>query len=110
MNTKAKNAILGMIEAMNDTSIYNYRVEGLTSRRNDENKMCWSFSVYQVSFDEETGEMKYRDLLSDPSEITVFAKALLGGFYISVDVVGTKPENYEDLKKSTWGKPYVRLY
>jgi len=110
MKTIAKNAIFKMIEAMNDHSIHNYKVEDILQSRDDDQKVSWSFSVFQITHEEKTGDVLFKELLSSPAEITVMAEAMLAGSYISVDTIGTKPDDYEVAKRSKWGKPHIRLY
>lgn len=109
MKTIAKTAIFKMIEAANQETIYEFEIESIRKSKNTDGTFDWSFSVYQVKHTE--GEpMEYRSLLSDPTIFTGMAKAMGAGSYISVDTIGKEPEDYEDQKASTWGKPYVRLY
>jgi hypothetical protein len=115
MKTIAKNAIFKMVEAMNENSIHNYYIDQIRKVTGDDQKVDWSFSVFQVRYKEleSSGvgvQMTYSELLSDPDEITAAAKAMSVGSYISVDVVGTKPDDYEEMKRSQWGKPHIRLY
>jgi hypothetical protein len=110
MRTKAKNAIFAMIEATNDHSIHNYKVEDVTQSRDEDGKLNWSFSVYQVEHNQETGAVRYRELLSNPTEIIPMADAMLVGSYVTVDTIGTPPEDWEAKKLVKWGKPYIRLY
>jgi hypothetical protein len=109
MKTIAKNAIFKMVEAMNDSSIYEYSIEDIRKTTKDDKTVDWSFSVFQVKHIE--GEsMQYKELISDPMQIISAARAMDVGFYISVDTIGTKPEDYDGAKLVTWGKPHIRLY
>jgi hypothetical protein len=109
METKTKNAIVLMIEAMNaDAGRFKQYEIDLTKEQTGR-KIGWSISIFQFSRDKDTGEVKYSDLLSDPSDILMLAKAVGAGHYISVDRWKVK-RNGNILSEDFKALPYVRLF
>jgi len=110
MKTASKNAIVKMIEAMNEPGmIYNFEIRDVRSKTMNDRTKDWGFSVFQVEHKED-GEVRFRDILSDPSGFMAIAKAMGEGAYISVDTCGREPEDWNEKQRSTWGKPYIRFY
>lgn len=65
-------------------------------------------SIFQFTHEEGNGEKKYSDLLSDPSDLLMLAKAVGAGHYISVDKWKTKGDIL--LNEEARAIPYVRFF
>jgi hypothetical protein len=111
MKTSAKNQIVALIESINSNKgeYSSYKIEDMRNNREKDGSLNWGFSVFQTE-PNKNGGITYRDLISDPTDLFIIAKALGAGYYVSVDTIGRKPEDWENAKRSTYGKPYIRLY